>query len=125
MISPNPNAYSTTGNYSQLLSYQGVSGVTESVYPYTRRYPTVGTVTQTIGWLAPGDFQLISAGMDGRFGNAGTYSNVQNSNDPANGSPALLVPIQLNTGYLTNGISGFEFDNITSFSGGRIQGMPP
>ncbi|HEY2155057.1 MAG TPA: prepilin-type N-terminal cleavage/methylation domain-containing protein [Isosphaeraceae bacterium] len=80
--------------------------------PYTIGDADPATPTTNMNWVNPQTFQLISAGRDGIWGLGGPYDASSTSNklpvgfaqDPSNAST----------------VRRFERDNITNFSGGRL-----
>jgi prepilin-type N-terminal cleavage/methylation domain-containing protein len=94
------------------------SAISPAPNPYCSGAPV--PTTGAMSWINPNSFQLISAGQDRLWGLGGTYS--QNSL----GSTGKL-PIQSNppdTGNInsddTTGVRTREADNLTNFSGGRL-----
>jgi prepilin-type N-terminal cleavage/methylation domain-containing protein len=80
--------------------------------PYTIGDADPATPTTNMNWVNPQTFQIISAGRDGLWGPGGPYDASSSSNklptgfanDPSNAATARK----------------FERDNITNFSGGRL-----
>ena len=97
------------------VSFPPNSVVSPSPNPYTGGNPSV----TNIAWLNPNSFQIICAGQDRNWGPGGTY----NANGGAQGRlPAL--PKASDAGNIhgddTTGIRSRESDNLTNFSGGRL-----
>ncbi len=87
--------------------------------PYTTGAPALGNVA----WVNPTTFQLFSCGQDGYFGLGGTYGGSSSGAAVLPIYPVTAVPPS--TLYDPGNINGIsnrirENDNITSFSGGRL-----
>jgi general secretion pathway protein G len=94
------------------VSFPPGSVISPSPNPYTSGDPTVSNV----GWVNPNSFQLFSAGQDRYFGLGGTY------NQNATGDTGRLPVVGTLTNSIDagNGIRNRENDNLTNFSGGRL-----
>jgi hypothetical protein len=91
-VSPGPNPYCTTA-----------------------AVPTTGTVA----WINANSFQLFSAGYDRLWGLGGTY--VQGSLGSSGKLPVVTGDSGImNAADFANGIRNRESDNLTNFSGGRL-----
>ena len=90
--------------------------------PYTTGAAALGSTgtaaTGAISWYNPNSFQLISSGQDRLWGLGGTYLSTSSSNAPLpldSTDPGLVHTTD------TPGLRQRENDNITNFSGGRLQ----
>ncbi len=85
-----------------------------AISPAPNPYTTGLTEGTTVSWVNPTTFQLISSGQDGFWGPGGTYSGT--------GAGPSLPAISSATPGNTNGLTirVRENDNLTSFSGGRL-----
>jgi prepilin-type N-terminal cleavage/methylation domain-containing protein len=85
----------------------------ETVGPYvqTRIDPNAGTVVVD-DWVSPTSFQIISAGLDGKYGTGNSFPTGLQA--PAAGTLPGALPY-----------SDGNFDNITNFSGGTLEDKMP
>jgi prepilin-type N-terminal cleavage/methylation domain-containing protein len=85
------------------------TSITPNPYTNTAPIPPTG---QAATWQNPTTFQILSAGVDGRFGVAGQYLSSGNDQLPVDaGIPATLGP----------DIRTREQDNLANFATGRLQ----
>jgi len=78
----------------------------------------------TVSWYNANSFQLLCAGVDREWGLGGTYmqSGTGSSNLPLSSSdPGLMHPSDADGASPNSGVRARESDNITNFSGGRLQ----
>ena len=92
----------------------GTSGV--AVSPAPNPYLSSASVTTggAVSWINPASYQILCAGQDGFWGPGGTYTS--------SGSGGNNLPIPASNPPNTNGLTNRvrENDNLTNFSGGRL-----
>ena len=107
------------------VSFPPLHVVSPGPNPYTAGVPLVldakGNVVSTQAWINSSTFQLFAAGQDRQFGLGGTYK--QNATGGTGGLP--ILPSGSDSGNIhsddTTGVRNRELDNLTNFSGGRLQ----
>ena len=96
---------SSTANYA----------VSPGPNPYTSGVPTAGSAN----WINPNSFQLFSSGADRLWGLGGTYA--QNSLGGTGKLP--ILPVASDAGNINGDTAATRYreaDNLTNFSGGRL-----
>ena len=97
------------------VSFPPGSVVSPAPNPYTSGLP----VSPSVAWINPNSFQLFSAGQDRLYGLGGTFS--QNTTGDAGRLPIASGDSGIvNAGDFSNGSRNRENDNLTNFSGGRL-----
>ena len=98
------------------VSFPPNSVVSPGPNPYTSGNPAAGSQS----WINPNSFQIICAGQDRQFGLGGTYA--QTSVAGTGKLPILLKTSDPGNihGDVTTNVRLRESDNITNFSGGRL-----
>jgi prepilin-type N-terminal cleavage/methylation domain-containing protein len=97
-----------------------------AVSPAPNPYCTGSPITTGgMSWINPNSFQLFSAGADRNWGLGGQYvqTGLTSGNNVGTAKLPLLQsdPGIKNSDYFSNGVrNAFESDNLTNFSGGRL-----
>ena len=98
----------------------GFLAISPGPNPYCTSVPAPASAagSLTVSWINPNSFQLFSAGQDRLWGLGGTY--IQNSLGSTGKLPIVADAGVMQAADKTNGIRGREADNVTNFSGGRL-----
>jgi hypothetical protein len=108
----------STGTYTEwgfLVGFATSSTTANTaVSPAPNPYTTGPSSSGNVAWINPTTFQIISSGQDADWGLGGTYSG--------SAGGAGILPISVSDPGNINGITNRirENDNLTNFSGGRL-----